>query len=134
MRGDQIEVYKMMNNMYDDEVEQVVKRKEQIRETRGHNLKLQSQKYKTDMLKFNFKNRVVNTWNSLPAVVVHAPTLNNFKNRLDKYWAELDSDMIYDYEQTYKYERETKPTNIIKIGACILQQEEPDNHTNNNRN
>ena len=33
-----------------------------------------------------FSNRVVNTWNNLPDVVVNAPTVNSFKSRLNKHW------------------------------------------------
>ena len=35
-----------------------------------------------------FSNRVVSTWNTLPELVVTAPTMNTFKNRLDKSWKE----------------------------------------------
>ena len=31
---------------------------------------------------------MVNLWNSLPAEVVSAPSVNVFKARLDKYWSE----------------------------------------------
>ena len=35
-------------------------------------------------------NRLVNIWNSLPNEIVTAPSLNLFKNRLDKYWENQD--------------------------------------------
>ena len=35
-----------------------------------------------------FSLRVVDFWNSLPESVVSAPSLNLFKNRLDKCWEE----------------------------------------------
>ena len=31
--------------------------------------------------------QVVNVWNSLPDYMVEADSVNSFKNRLDKYWA-----------------------------------------------
>jgi len=31
--------------------------------------------------------RITNVWNSLPFSVVTAPSVNSFKNRLDKHWA-----------------------------------------------
>ena len=31
-----------------------------------------------------FTNRVVNTWNKLPADIVNSTTLNSFKNKVDK--------------------------------------------------
>ena len=33
-----------------------------------------------------FSNHVINTWNNLPAYVVNAPSVNAFKNRLNKQW------------------------------------------------
>jgi len=37
-----------------------------------------------DSCKFNFTNRVVSAWNSVPSYVVSENTLNCFKSRLDK--------------------------------------------------
>jgi len=31
--------------------------------------------------------RITNVWNSLPFSVVTVPSVNSFKNRLDKHWA-----------------------------------------------
>ena len=36
-----------------------------------------------------FSKRVVTDWNHLPAIIVEAPTLNTFKNRLDEHWRDL---------------------------------------------
>ena len=33
-----------------------------------------------------FSHRIVNQWNALPASVVAAPTVDSFKNRLDKFF------------------------------------------------
>ena len=35
-----------------------------------------------------FSFRVVNLWNNLPSDVVSAPSVNAFKERLDKHWKE----------------------------------------------
>ena len=35
-------------------------------------------------------------WNSLPDYVVNVDTVNNFKNKLDKFWC--NQDMLYNYE------------------------------------
>ena len=40
-----------------------------------------------DIRKYSFCYRVVNVWNSLPYYVVEADSVDSFKNRLDKYWA-----------------------------------------------
>ena len=34
-----------------------------------------------------FALRVVKTWNNLPEHIISAPTVNSFKNRIDKHWA-----------------------------------------------
>ena len=57
------------------------------------NLRLEKSCVKYDLWKFNFSNRVVNTWNSLPNWVVSANTTNMFKARLDKFWH--NQDIIY---------------------------------------
>ena len=38
-----------------------------------------------DVRKFFFSQRVVNEWNLLPQEVVDATSVNQFKNRLDKF-------------------------------------------------
>ena len=40
-----------------------------------------------DVRKYSFCYRVVNVRNSLPDYVVEADSVNSFKSRLDKYWA-----------------------------------------------
>jgi len=40
--------------------------------------------------------RITNVWNSLPFSVVAAPSVNSFKNRLDKHWASRE--LRYDWE------------------------------------
>ena len=47
-----------------------------------------------------FTNRVVNIWNSLPNVVVHAESTNVFKIRLDKFWS--NQEIIYDFMTRFK--------------------------------
>ena len=64
--------------------------------TRGNNLRLQKNRFKYDLRKYCFTNRVVNIWNSLPNYVVYANTTNVFKNRLDKFWQ--DQEIIYDFK------------------------------------
>jgi hypothetical protein len=38
----------------------------------------------------HFTLRVSRRWNKLPDTEVNAPTLNTFKNRLDRYWKNQD--------------------------------------------
>ena len=84
-RGDIIEAYKYLHEIYDVQDCPLVLDKNPA-STRGHSLKLQKSRcIKSSTQKF-FKHRVVNSWNSLPEDVVSAPSLNALKNRLDKHW------------------------------------------------
>ena len=63
--------------------------------TRGHNLRLHKFRARYDLRKYQFTNKVVNIWNSLP-YVISAETVNCFKSRLDNFWK--NQDIIYDYQ------------------------------------
>ena len=53
--------------------------------TRGHEYKLQKSRSRLDIRKHYFSQRVVDKWNSLPAAIVQAQSVNSFKNMYDKY-------------------------------------------------
>jgi hypothetical protein len=55
--------------------------------TRGHKFKIMKVRSRLDIRRNFFSQRVVNSWNELPASVVEAESVNSFKNRLDKFWA-----------------------------------------------
>jgi hypothetical protein len=85
LRGDMIECYKIIRGIYDEDVSPEFQRVEGNR--RGHEYKLFKRRTQSlDIRKYYFSNRVVDPWNSLPGDIVAAPSLNAFKNRLDKYW------------------------------------------------
>jgi len=52
---------------------------------RGHTMKLSKQRTSVDARKYSFTQRVVQ-WNKLSQDVVEATSVNQFKNRLDKFW------------------------------------------------
>jgi len=58
--------------------------------TQGNQYKLDTNRTKYDLRKYFFTNTIINVWNSLPDTVVMSETVNQFKNRLDKFWSNQD--------------------------------------------
>ena len=94
LRGDMIEVFKILNGYYDECVVPDVLRNMNDR-TRGNSLKLLHIRSRLDLNKHSFCSRVVGVWNSLPDSVVLSSSINMFKNNLDRLWIKED---IYNWE------------------------------------
>ena len=78
--------------------------------TRGHSLKLEKRSNRTQLRQNYFSNRVVNMCNNLTQVVVIAPTVNCFKERVDRHSAENRYSMEWRYGPV-SYTHLTLPTN-----------------------
>ena len=87
-RGDMIAVYQVFHGGMSLDAEGLLKRA-RYQATRGHAWKLEKPRVRTAHCKTSFSVRVVNEWNSLPAQVVSAGTLSQFKAELDAHWLHL---------------------------------------------
>ena len=97
VRGDMIELYKMLNGKYDREAAPFIKLWQEVTPrtgVRGNSKKIYPQRARTELRKNAFTIRVTKLWNNLPEEVVTAPTTNTFKNRLDRYWS--NQTMVYE--------------------------------------
>ena len=83
-RGDMLEVYKILNNLYDVKAVPTLTLNLDTR-TRGNSFKLIVERSHYDLRKFSFCNRVVRAWNTLPDTVVMVDSVNAFKNNLDTF-------------------------------------------------
>jgi len=87
-RGNMIEVYKLLTNMYDDNTVHVdINLDTRIRE---YIKKFVVRRCCYDVRKYSFCIRITNVWNSFQDEIISALSVNTFKNRLDKFWAEQD--------------------------------------------
>ena len=84
LRGDQIEVFKIVNGYEDVDRNMFFKLKEGSR-TRRHKAALVKEQCRLDMRKYSFSQRVINERNKLPNDCVNASSVNMFKNRIDRY-------------------------------------------------
>ena len=99
LRGDMMEVYKTIHNIYDHESIPYLLRNNEISQRtrkRGHSLNLFTQRAKLNLRKNVFPTRITEPWNSLPDTVVTAKSLESFKTRLNKFW--YTQDIVYDFE------------------------------------
>ena len=84
LRGDQIEVFKIVNGYEDVDRNMFFKLKEGSR-TRGRKAALVKEQCRLDMRKYSFSQRVINVWNKLPNDCVNASSVNIFQNRIERY-------------------------------------------------
>ena len=81
-RGDLIVAFQYLKKVFKQEGEQLFTRVNSNR-TKGDGFKLRQGRFRLDIRKKFFTQRVVTHWNRLPKEVVNAPSLDTFKARLD---------------------------------------------------
>jgi ribonuclease P/MRP protein subunit RPP40 len=84
-RGDLIQVFKIIKGFDKVDCNKFFQLAVNSR-TRGHKYKIVKVRSRLDIRSKFFSQRVVNSWNHLPAHVVEADSVNSFKNRLDIFW------------------------------------------------
>ena len=84
LRGDQIEVFKILNGYENIDRNMFFSLKKDSR-TRGHEVKLVKVQCRLDIRKHSFSQRTVNEWNKLSTDCVTASSVNMFKNKVDTY-------------------------------------------------
>lgn len=82
LRGDLIITYRAIHGLFGVDLSHLFPLN--INHLRGHNLKLRKQNFHTSARQLFLPNRVFDVWNSLPASVVNAPSVNAFKNSYDR--------------------------------------------------
>ena len=84
LRGDQIEVFKILNGCENIDRNMFFSLKKDSR-TRGHEVKLVKDQCRLDIRKHSFSQRTINEWNKLSTDCVTASNVNMFKNKVDTY-------------------------------------------------
>ena len=99
LRGDLIEMYKIISGKYDPEVCEGFIDMRQDSNTRGNKYKVFKHRPNLNIRKYGFPHRIVDIWNDLPNRVVIAETKIAFKIRLDNFLR--SQDMYYNYRANY---------------------------------
>ena len=84
LRGDQIEVFKILNGYENIDRNMFFSLKKDSR-NRGHEVKLVKDQCRLDIRKHSFSQWTINEWNKLSTDCVTASSVNMFKNKVDTY-------------------------------------------------
>ena len=91
LRGDLIEMYKIITGKEGISCQQFFEQARDCYGLRGHSLKLFVNRSRLNCRKYFFSQRSVGEWNRLPRQVVDAPSVNAFKNWLDHFWTDVST-------------------------------------------
>ena len=123
LRGDLIEVYKIVTGKYDPEVcEGLIVRRDDDRST-GHLFRIFKERANREVRKNSFPHRVIDTWNKRRmGEVVKADTVKEFEFRLDSVLG-CNVDLFYNYKATIKY---MHMKNVMFESATLESEEQQD--------
>jgi len=89
LRGDLIETFKILTGRENVNYSKFFELADVTSGLRGHSSKLFKPRCRTTVRQNLFSLWIVNEWNRLPQDVVEAPSINAFKNRLDRHWHDM---------------------------------------------
>ena len=91
LRGDLIEVYKIIHEIYDPVTTKSLFTKVSSNSVtrKANSLNLTKKRTNKNAYKYFFTNRINNVWNSLPNDIVNAKSLNIFKNKIDSHFGDI---------------------------------------------
>ncbi len=85
-RGDIIQVFKYLNK-FSNADHSILFTMQPNPRTSNNGKTIQAKRCFTDIGRSYFSNKAVRHWNTLPAEVVSAETINSFKNRIDRHFS-----------------------------------------------
>jgi hypothetical protein len=109
LRSDMVETFRIINNI--DKVNSIKIFPKNENTTRGH------KHCRTNIRKYSFSQRVVDTWNSLPEKVIESNTVNGFKHQLNSHWKDLEIKFmpdIYKPEVTNGYDQSRRVAEAMR--------------------
>jgi hypothetical protein len=84
-KGDMIEVFKILNGIYDTYATIGMMELMTQANTTGHNNKIKKQSCRLNVRRYSFTNRVVDIWKSLPEEITVVKTVKEFEIGLDNH-------------------------------------------------
>ncbi len=119
-----IETFKVINEVYNNELCEGLLTRSIDHTTRGHQKKLYKHRPRLERRKFSFCHRVVDVWNGLPDKVVGAENVMSFEKRLDEYWKYQPQKFYFQENIDNKINTHTRQT--IRPHPVLYENLEPD--------
>ena len=107
-----IEIYKIINEIYDHNVVTGFFELTDVEQTIGHNKKLRKISCKINKRKNYFSNRVIDVWNNLLQEVVSAKSVKDFEIAIDNHWENQEMKYNHNANIELKTERNRSYTTI----------------------